>query len=591
MKKILLLLIVITSLSNVNLIQSQKTIQDGTDFGFKNISQEKIFVHHNTAFLLSGEHLYYKVYCLNTNTNRLSDFSKIAYIELVGEDKTTVFKHKLFLKNGLGQGDFFIPTSVTSGNYKLIAYTQWMRNSEISNFFQNDISILNPFQEDQTKILQSGTTKATANNQPNKDLNHSSSKKHNKDNELIQLNTNANTFTSRNKVTLNIHGIKNELSYGNYSISVRKIDTLQIPEKQTSDSFNSNFQKTISIDLRNDPVFVPELRGELLSGKVFLKATNTPASNVKVALSIPGENYIFKIANTNPSGKYYFNIDKVYDSDIANLYILDDEPDKFELITHQQAPLPYDALDFYNFKITAAAKDHILNYSIQNQIENAYASQKQDSLISTLHTNPFFYNKANSYILDDYTRFKSIRETFIEVIPEVYTRQRNGNFTFHVRIYDIEIETGLLPLVIIDGNLIQNQAELIDFNCNKIKEVNVVSELYMLGSQIFEGVIALNTFKGDYKSVYPNDHRKNLTLSKPIVNKAYFKKVYKDDHQLDRIPDYRRQLLWIPNFELFKNKDTISFYTSDVKGVFEICLEGFNTEGIPVSLKKLISVK
>ena len=44
-------------------------------------------------------------------------------------------------------------TALESGNYKIIAYTQWMRNSDIQNFYQNDISIINPFQENQKSIL------------------------------------------------------------------------------------------------------------------------------------------------------------------------------------------------------------------------------------------------------------------------------------------------------------------------------------------------------------------------------------------------------------------------------------------------------
>ena len=60
----------------------------------------------------SGENLYYKIYCLNANTNNLSTISKIGYVTLIKNDNTVVFKHKIKLDNGIGQGDFFINKSI-----------------------------------------------------------------------------------------------------------------------------------------------------------------------------------------------------------------------------------------------------------------------------------------------------------------------------------------------------------------------------------------------------------------------------------------------------------------------------------------------
>src|SRR5690606_37366922 len=94
--------------------------------GFNNIPQETVFVHFNASFLFAGEYLYYKVYCMDKSTRNLSGISKIAYVELLGEGGTRVFAQKIRLEKGEGEGDFFIPVTVPSGNYKLVAYTQWM---------------------------------------------------------------------------------------------------------------------------------------------------------------------------------------------------------------------------------------------------------------------------------------------------------------------------------------------------------------------------------------------------------------------------------------------------------------------------------
>jgi len=70
-----------------------------------NIPQERVFVHYNTSLLFVGEYLYYSIYCFNLKNKKLTTNSKIAYLELVGKDKKVVFKHKINLSNGKGQGE------------------------------------------------------------------------------------------------------------------------------------------------------------------------------------------------------------------------------------------------------------------------------------------------------------------------------------------------------------------------------------------------------------------------------------------------------------------------------------------------------
>jgi len=58
-----------------------------------------------------------------------------------------------------------------------------------------------------------------------------------------------------------------------------------------------------------------------------------------------------------------------------------------------------------------------------------------------------------------------------------------------------------------------------------------------------------------------------------------------------RIPDDRYQLLWIPELSLSGKEIKIDFFTSDLTGEFEICIEGFSEEQKPISIRKSIYVK
>ncbi len=75
----------------------------------------------------------------------------------------------------------------------------------------------------------------------------------------------------------------------------------------------------------------------------------------------------------------------------------------------------------------------------------------------------------------------------------------------------------------------------------------------------------------------------------PKPKKIYNKIEYLNQTDEARIPDYRNQLFWAPEVRL--NQSNSSFYTSDVSGNFEIRLEGFTKNGVPVSIRDFIEVK
>ncbi|MCF6222154.1 MAG: hypothetical protein L3J34_00370 [Flavobacteriaceae bacterium] len=546
------------------------------------IPQEKIYLHHNDTFFLTGEYIYYKVYCLNDVTDKLSDFSKIAYVVLVNSESNEIFKHKITLDYGVGQGDFFIPSSVLSGNYKIIAYTQWMKNTSIDNFYQNDISIINPFQSDQKNILP---------NEKEVSVKTVTLEKGKIDKSISKLNTNGTTFGSRDKVTIALDDLMNSTK-GNYSISVKKIEPLKTPKRNTAIQFAiSNSQKeNIRTNTNKSNIVIPELRGEMLMGKVFFKDTNKPAENIKVALSIPGKNYIFKVSNTNKLGVFYFNLIREYENKNALIQIIDKHKDQYDFNFTEPAALDYSTLNFEQFIITPAIDKLILQHSISNQIENAYADVKQDSLVNIKITPPFFNKPTYEYILDDYTRFSTVKETILEVIEQASIRKSKEDFFIHVRVYDDNVESSLKSLLLVDGIFVQNHNDIVNSKSSSIKKISLVNEQYVYGSQVFEGIILLETFDGNYNKLPVMHVGKKIKLFKPIEKKKYFNQVYDSSNNLDRIPDYRSQLVWEPNFNL--NKDSsYSFYTSDLKGDFEICIEGFNENGLPVSISKIIKVE
>ena len=93
MKRKIMMLFVCLIIGQTAVLSKQKTNIDTA----KLIPLESVYIHFNSATLFVGERLYYNLYCLNSATEKLSSLSKVAYIELVGENKKVIFKHKLKL--------------------------------------------------------------------------------------------------------------------------------------------------------------------------------------------------------------------------------------------------------------------------------------------------------------------------------------------------------------------------------------------------------------------------------------------------------------------------------------------------------------
>src|SRR5690606_39194367 len=113
------------------------------------------------------------------------------------------------------------------------------------------------------------------------------------------------------------------------------------------------------------------------------------------------------------------------------------------------------------------------------QIENGYFGAKPDTIKSVPGTAPFNLEDAEVYDLDDYVRFPTIRETTIEFLANVYTtKTKNGEEVFQVRQANTYLESVFLPLVVVDGFLVQDQQNIINYNARKIKTIRILRNKY-----------------------------------------------------------------------------------------------------------------
>ena len=98
------------------------------------VIQEKLFVHTDKDFYTAGEILWFKIYYVNGATHQSLQLSKIAYVEVLNENNEPVLEGKISLEPGESNGSFYLPVTLSTGNYTLRAYTNWMKNFDNEYF-------------------------------------------------------------------------------------------------------------------------------------------------------------------------------------------------------------------------------------------------------------------------------------------------------------------------------------------------------------------------------------------------------------------------------------------------------------------------
>ncbi len=576
--------------------QSQTATRSTSPGGvFGDVPAETVFVHQSASQIFAGETLYYKVYCLDAGSFKPSPVSKIAYVALVGKDLVPVFQHKVRLKDGYGQGDFFVPATVPTGSYKLIAYTRWMQNQAKEAIFQSDVWLVNPYQNTPAAYLAGGAQDSLGMEEGPITTSDATSAGVGGDlpGGPVALSLDADLFGPREKVRLELRASSEANASGSFSLSVRRIPEFPRPSSHGA----RNHRRLYGPGSQRPPLpdtslVLPEMRGEMLSGRVLGAATGLPVKGQALTLSLGGDEFLFEISRTDQRGRFYFNLDRDYANEKGLFQVLGHADTGYTLELDTVGLVLPGVLDFKDFVLHDSLAPAVRARSIQNQVENAYLEVRSDTLLKSTGLVPFYRKFQEHYRLDDFTRFNTIAETLVEIVDHVWlSKDARGEPMFQVRPFDGYLDgMGMPPMVFMDGLFIQDHKDIIGFPARRIKNIFFSRDRYQIGANVFQGILAFETFSSDFHESFQRPFLKEAALFRPQPAKAYFRQEYKEGEQRERIPDFRRQLLWEPSLELEGPVTTIHWFTSDLPGAYEVRLEGFTAQGVPVSATKIFHV-
>jgi len=94
-------------------------------------------------YYAAGDDVWFKAYVVEGSSHQFSTLSGIVNVELIDAHDSVKQSVKLPLILGTAHGDFALPDTLHAGNYRIRAYTNYMRNAGSDYFFNQPVTIIN----------------------------------------------------------------------------------------------------------------------------------------------------------------------------------------------------------------------------------------------------------------------------------------------------------------------------------------------------------------------------------------------------------------------------------------------------------------
>ncbi len=152
--------IVLVLLFSSFIVNSQNSFSDRTLSFFtslwKNIPQEKVYLHTDKPYYSAGEDIWFNAYLINAATHLPTTKSRFVYVELINSFDSVLQRVKI-RKDSLGfSGHLKLSAETPAGGYVLRAYTYWMQNSGTEFFFNKQLKIGNKIDDRLQTIIRFG---------------------------------------------------------------------------------------------------------------------------------------------------------------------------------------------------------------------------------------------------------------------------------------------------------------------------------------------------------------------------------------------------------------------------------------------------
>jgi hypothetical protein len=549
--------------------------------------KEELFLRTDRDIYITGEQVLLKVYKLGGLTHFPVNLSKVVYVELLDKNNFPLRQLKIKVDNSSGASVFTVPDNISSGNYLIRAYTNWMQNFPVDQFCYTAISVINPFESiDHLKLPsknRNGDSLRT--DSDSKDLtlipdNNTSVAGTGNGKIKYSISLDQKQYTVRSKVKLAITAtdMNGRPVQSDMSVSVTRAALIN---PAAHSSFHNLSGNKITYRRATKGDYLAELEGHLLSGHIRLKATDEPIKNIDISLSFVGKTALCQFGKTDANGEFNFLVKQQGLNEIV-IQPLSPDITGYYIEINQHFSNSFSDIKPADFYIDSSLINDINKAVVGMQITNIYNPFRQSPENGKVQPMPDFYGKPeNSIKMSDYIELTSIREVVKEIIPNVYTLKQNGKYDFKLinKFRGQPFENK--PLILVDGVPVYDFEKVLNISSKDIERADVINTRYFFSDNVFDGIVSFVTKKGNLSAMeFDNSIFRQVYEGCTGVSNFkwpdYSSLAMKESH----LPDFRNTLFWEPEALSTKQGNTVvEFFTSDESTEYKIIVEGITPDG------------
>ncbi len=535
--------------------------------------RELIYLHTDRENYLAGETIWFKIYVVDQSDGTLSNISKVAYLEIIDSTNKPVIQEIIEISEGVGSGGIYLPLALLTSGYKVRCYTKWMRNFGPSSFFEKKLSIVNPMrQTGHEGILQGGGRDPyLAQPQHKTFLNEKFN---------LEVSLNKAVFAKRELVNVKIN--VDEIGLVNASISVFRMDSLDKYKNPIIIDYISLVSDE-KIHFISDTLFIPEYEGGIFAGS--LSCEEKVPSEQEVYLFSRQRNSFFYVTKSDTKGNFIFFTDQT--ESYPNITSFGS--DSSACTNFMIAPLfsgKHSSKEIEPFLITNRDLKKINDRSVYMQIRNA-ERKKHFKYDSVSEAASFFGDGSINYQLDDYTRFSSLETSIREFVSHIAIRKKKSGLSIRVKNEKGNEFFEEEPLILLDGVPVSHFETVGKLDPYGIERIEILPDSYIIGNTTFQGVVGI--FSKKKNQVLNPDYFQFSTFSRKV--EPVFMQYNAQASKNDSSPDLRTLLYWNAELILDKNSSDLTFFTSDISGIYKGVIQGIGEFGLTAYAEFTFTVK
>ena len=544
---------------------------------------EKTYISTDREIYVSGDKIWCSAFCVDAaNGLRPSSLSAIAYVEIVSEDGT-LESGKIALSEGRGAGTIEIPATAPTGNYRIVAYTAYTKNTPGFNPQEHISKTISIFNTSTKERVKNGVKILS-------------------DKEYDALRTPASTQPAAGALSIACHRnaegylevvlTNNSAAPADLSLSLSNRDGIIPPDNTSIGAFMgaaaSAAQAAAGAESAAAAIAeaaeLPEYEGEIIRGRIA-GATTDEIEGLKgrsAFISVPTEKSDLYSSVVDNDGMIKFVTNNIYgtkemvceieNNDLARCHI--------ELISPFVSP-KLKGIPALN--MAPSIREDLQRRGLSVQLCRSFSADTLASLMP-IRENPLIPSfDAIEYKLDDYKRFPVMRELFIEFINEIKVRRVDGKEQLKVKTH-LKERVSLFDknnsLIMVDGIPVFDHSQVIEYDPLLVESVVVYPYKYYTGWRSFCGMANFVTYKKNLPGIKFNDGVRVVQFKGCSYPMAFTCQEIGED-----FPDYRELLYWHPQIKLPAGESSSIKVKipANVKEI-RICAEGMMENGTPFSI-------